>query len=246
MTDRVHPSAKPTANGGPKPTFPATKSQLSSANRPAYRPQPPQHRRGCACTLCCYLLLILFFLLLLAGGAGTVLYFLYRPHRPTFSVTSLKLSSLNLTTLSAKFDLTLSTTNPNDKILFSYDPTSVSVLSGDAHLAAATIPSFLHRQRNTTVLEASLESAEGAAESDAATQLKSSMRSKSEVALKVMLDTKVAAQMGAFRTPRVGIRVSCDGVAVSLPDGDKPATASAENTECEVDVRFKVWKWTLG
>ncbi|CAJ1950951.1 unnamed protein product [Sphenostylis stenocarpa] len=252
MTDRVHPSAKTTAIGGPKPTFPATKSQLSGANRPTYRPQPPHrrhHSRGCVSTLCCYLFLILLFVLLLIAGAGTVLYFLYHPQRPSFSVNSLKLSYFHLTspsTFNAKFDLTLSTTNPNDKILFSYDPTSVSLLYGDATLATATIPSFLHRQRNTTVIEAYVTSTEEEVQSDTVMELKRSTKSKSEVALKVKLETKVDAQMGVFQTPHVGITVLCDGVAVSLPDGEKPASASVENTACRVDVRFKVWKWTVG
>ncbi|KAK7381757.1 hypothetical protein VNO80_00304 [Phaseolus coccineus] len=246
MTDRVHPSAKTT-----KPTFPPTKSQLAGANRPTYRPQPPRRRssRGCASTLCCYLLLILLFLLLLIGGAGTVFYFLYHPQRPSFSVTSLKLSYFNLTspsTFKAKFDLTLSTTNPNDKILFSYDPTSVSLLYADATLATATIPSFLHHQRNTTVLEAYVTSTEEEVQTDTVTELKRSTKSKSEVALKVKLETKVEAQMGVLRTPGVGITVLCDNIAVTLPDGEKPASASVENTACEVDVRFKVWKWTVG
>ncbi|RDX73547.1 NDR1/HIN1-like protein 13, partial [Mucuna pruriens] len=240
MTDRVHPSAKPTANANanavPKPTF------------RAYRPQQQQHRRrsrGCAGTLCCWLLMILLLVLLLAGGAGSVLYLLYRPQRPTFSVTSLKVSSLNLsspTSGNAEFDLTLSTTNPNDRILFSYDPTSVSILSGHVALASATIPSFLHHHRNTTVLETSITSTDQTVDSDAATLLKS----KTQVALTVKLETKVEADMGLFQTPRVGIRVLCDGVTVSLPVGDKPATASSENTECQVNVRFKVWKWTVG
>ncbi|ESW07544.1 hypothetical protein PHAVU_010G138800 [Phaseolus vulgaris] len=245
MTDRVHPSAKTT-----KPTFPATKSQLSGANRPTYRPQPPRRRssRGCASTLCCYLLLILLLLLLLIGGAGTVFYFLCHPQRPSFSVTSLKLSYFNLTspsTFKASFDLTLSTTNPNHNILFSYDPTSVSLLYADATLATATIPSFLHHQRNTTVLQAHVTSTEEEVQSDTVTELKRSAKSKSEVALKVKLETKVEAQMSVLQTPGVGITVLCDDIAVTLPDGEKPASASVENTACEVDVRFKVWKWTV-
>ncbi|KAK7389627.1 hypothetical protein VNO78_24824 [Psophocarpus tetragonolobus] len=242
-TDRVHPSAKTTT---------ATKSQMSGANRPTYRPQLQQRRsRGCISTLCCYLLLILIFLILVVGAAGTVLYFFYHPQRPTYSVTSLKLTSFKLTTpssINAKFDLTISTTNPNDKITFSYDPTTVSLLSGDTPLASATIPSFLHRQKNTTLLEADVSSREEALDSDTAIQLKRSFKRKREVALKVKLETKVEAHMSFFQTPRVGITVLCDGVAVSLPlpDADKPATASAENTVCQVDVRFKVWKWTVG
>ncbi|XP_020224996.1 NDR1/HIN1-like protein 10 [Cajanus cajan] len=239
MTDRVHPAAKTTT---PKPTFPAAQSNLPGATRLSYRPQPPHRRRSrSGCSLCCWLLLILLFLLLLLGGGATVFYFLYHPQRPTFSLTSLKLTTFNLTspsTLDAKFHLALSTTNPNPKILFSYDATSVSILCGDTALAAATIPAFRQPQRNTTVLEATVASTE-----DAVAQLK---RSKSEVALKVELETKVAAETGVLTTPRVGVRVLCDGIGVSLPDGEKPATAITENTECEVDVRLKVWKWTIG
>lgn len=83
-------------------------------------------------------------------------------------------------------------------------------------------------------------------QSDTVAELKRSTKGKSEVALKVKLETKVEAQMGVLQTPAVGITVVCDGIAVSLSDGEKPASASVENTACEVDVRFKVWKWTVG
>ncbi|XP_061370350.1 NDR1/HIN1-like protein 2 [Gastrolobium bilobum] len=256
MTDRVHPSAKSTANGGAaaaaaNPSFPATKAQLYGATRPTYRPQPNHRRsqRGCCCTLCFWLTLIFLFLLLLLGVAVTAVYFLYHPHRPSFSVTSLKLSYLNLTsssTLNSKFDLTLSATNPNNKIVFSYLTTSVSILSGDVNVGDGAIPSFEHAEKNTTVLKASVENSMQAPENDALTQLKASLKSKNELTLKVNLETKVEAKMGPLKTPPVGIRVLCDGIAVTLPAGKKPATASTTNSECQVDMRFKVWKWTVG
>ncbi|KAK7349250.1 hypothetical protein VNO77_06464 [Canavalia gladiata] len=250
MTDRVHPSA----NGGKTATFPATKSQLYGATRPSYCPQPYHQRRsssrGWCCSLCLCLILILLFLLLLIGGAGTVAYFLYHPQRPSFSVTSLKLSYLKLTsssTLNSKFELKLSATNPNNKIVFSYDPTSVSILSNeDIDIAHGTIPSFRHSQRNITILKVSIASSEESVESDAAMRLKGIMKSNSGLALKVKLETKVQANMGVLHTPSVPVTAFCDGVAVTLPDGDKPATASIANTECNVDVRFKIWKWTVG
>ncbi|XP_027335897.1 NDR1/HIN1-like protein 6 [Abrus precatorius] len=251
MTDRVHPSAKPTANGGGATTNPPTKSQLYGATRPTYRP-PPHHRRssrGFCCSLCLCLFLTLLSLLLLLGGAATLLYFLYRPHPPSFSLTSLNLSSLNLTsssTLTSNFNLTLSTTNPNNKIIFFYHPTTVSILSGDLAVAQGTIPSFQHREKNTTLLQASVASIDEAVESDVAMELKQSLKSKNGLALKVELETKVEAKMGVLKTPRVGLRVLCDGIDVTLPAGEKPAMASTANTQCKVDVRFKLWKWTLG
>ncbi|XP_027342387.1 NDR1/HIN1-like protein 13 [Abrus precatorius] len=254
MTDRVYPSAKPAASGNgaaANPSFPATKAQLYGATRPTYRPQPHHRRRSrrrCCCTLFFWLILIILVLLLIIGVAGTVFYLLYRPHRPSFTVTSLKLSYLNLTsssTLSSKFDLNVTATNPNKKILFAYDPTSISILSGHVDIGDGTIPSFLHGKKNTTLLKASILSSGQALASDDASRLKSSMKSKSGLALNVNLETKVKAKMGSFKTPKVGIRVSCDGIKVTLPAGKKPATASTSNAKCQVDVRFKIWKWTV-
>lgn len=85
-----------------------------------------------------------------------------------------------------------------------------------------------------------------ALESEASTELKKNMKSKNGLALKVKLDTKVKAKMGKMKTPNVGIRVTCDGVRVHVPVGNKkPVTASTSNVKCDVDVRFKIWKWTV-
>lgn len=253
MTDRVYPSAKPlpNANAAANPSFPATKAQLYGATRPTYRPQPHHRRRsrrGCCCTFFFWLTLTILVLLLLAGVAGTVFYLLYRPHRPSFTVTSLKLSYLNLTsssTLNSRFDLTVSATNPNKNILFAYDPTAVTVLSGDVDIGDATVPAFRHPKKNTTLIKTSMVAAGHALSGDEASTLKGSMKSKKGLALKVNLETKVKATMGKLKTPKVGIRVSCDGIRVSLPAGKKPATASTSNAKCHVDVRFKIWKWTV-
>lgn len=83
-------------------------------------------------------------------------------------------------------------------------------------------------------------------DSDAATQLKKNMKSKNGLPLKVRLETKVKVKMGNLKTPRVGIKVSCEGIKVNLPAGKKPASASTSNAKCNVDVRVKIWKWTVG
>ncbi|KAL2332277.1 hypothetical protein Fmac_019858 [Flemingia macrophylla] len=249
MADRVYPSAKPAAN----PSFPATKAQLYGATRPTYRPQPHHHhrrrsRRGCCCRLCFWVILSVLVVLLLAGVAGTVFYLLYRPHRPTFAVSSLKLSYLNLSsssTLSSRFDLTVSATNPNKNILFAYDPTAVTLLSGGVDVGDGTVPAFRHPKRNTTLIKTSIVAAGHALSGGDASALKASMKSSKGLALNVDLETKVKAKMGNLNTPKVGIRVSCDGIRVTLPAGKKAATASTSNAHCHVDVRFKIWKWTV-
>ncbi|OIW09000.1 hypothetical protein TanjilG_05976 [Lupinus angustifolius] len=252
MTDRVYPAAKPTVNGGAaNPSFPATKAQLYGASRPTYRPQPYHHRRSrrrICCTICFWLILIILILLLLIGVAGAVVYLLYRPHSPSFTVTALKLSHFNLTssTLNSKFNVNVTATNPNKKITFSYDPTTVSIFSGDVDVGDGIVPGFFHREKNTTLLKASILRSGVALENDDEAKLKSSMKSKSGLPLKVKLETKVKGKMGKLKTPKVRIRVVCDGIKVTLPVGKKPVVGSTSNAKCDVNVRFKIWKWTVG
>ncbi|XP_054784520.1 NDR1/HIN1-like protein 10 [Prosopis cineraria] len=259
MAERIYPSAKPASNGtvttnggAANPSFPATKAQLYGATRPTYRPQPHHRRSRCRC--CCrflyWFLLTLLVLLLIIGVAGVIFYLIYRPHRPSFTVTSLKLSYLNLTssssTLDSKLDISVTARNPNKNIAFIYQPTSISILSDGVDIGDGTIPSFEHGKKNTTVLKATVSSSKQTVDDEGAGKLKARMRSKSGLPLEVNLKTKVTAKMGSLKTPKVGIRVSCDGIRVSLPSGKKPATASTSNAKCKVDVRFKIWKWTLG
>ncbi|BAH92996.1 Os05g0199100 [Oryza sativa Japonica Group] len=103
MADRVYPAAKPNpppamanaGGGGATASFPAPKSQMYQ--RPIYRPQAAaaKRRRGrsCRCSFCCcfcWALLVVILLALVAAVAGGAFYLLYRPHRPSFTVSSVK------------------------------------------------------------------------------------------------------------------------------------------------------------
>ncbi|PON48147.1 Late embryogenesis abundant protein [Parasponia andersonii] len=252
MAERVYPSAKPAqaaANGGANPSFPATKAQLYSNARPAYRPQPRHRRRGRCCSCCLWTTVAILVLLLLAGVAGVIFYVIYRPQRPSFAVTSLKLSYLNLTSsspqLDSKFDLTVTARNPNKKLVYTYDPIGISITSGDADIGDGVIPAFVHGKKNTTVLRAAITSSRRPIDASAASDLRANMKSKAGLPLKVRLDTKVKAKVGSLKTPRIGVRVSCEGIRVTPPTGKTAATASTSKAKCKVDVRVKIWKWTF-
>ncbi|KAK6914750.1 Late embryogenesis abundant protein, LEA_2 subgroup [Dillenia turbinata] len=258
MAERVYPSAKPngtattttataTANG--TATFPAAKSQFY---RPAYRPQPPprrRYRRSCCCRFCLCTTLIVLFLLLIIGIAGVVFYVLYRPHRPDFSVSSLQISQFNLSSsssqLNTSFNLTISAYNPNKKIVFFYKPISVSVFADGISVGNGNFPAFTHYQKNTTILRSVISSKGQSLDSSSASTLKSDLKTKNGLPLKIQLETRVKAKIGAVKTRKVGIRVTCDGIQASAPTGKSPATASKDNMKCSVDFRVKIWKWTF-
>ncbi|KAM5579397.1 NDR1/HIN1-like protein 6 [Rosa sericea] len=254
MTDRVYPSAKPATNGAaaPNPAFPATKAQLYSNARPAYRPQPHRHRRSRSrCCSCCLWIIFLLILQIFIGAiCGAVFYLIYKPQRPTFSVTSLKLSTFNLTSsnqLTSRFDINVTGRNPNKKLVFFYNPIAISILSkDDIDVGDGSIPAFTHGKKNTTLLKARITSSGKPLESSDVTTLKAEMKSKAGLGLKVRLDTKVRVKVFGVKTPKIGIRVHCEGIKVtSLPTAKVAAKASTSNAKCKVDVRVKIWKWTV-
>ncbi|XP_022148112.1 NDR1/HIN1-like protein 13 [Momordica charantia] len=256
MTDRVHPNtaAAATANGAPAPKpapFPATKSQLYGASRPAYRPQPHHRRRrsrSCCCSVCLWLSLIIILLIFLVAIASAVVYLIYRPQRPSFTVSAMKLSYFNITSsslLNSKFDVNVTARNPNKKLVFTYNPVSISVFSKEIDVGDGLLPGFVHETKNTTLLKTSIISSRQQLDSSSESTLKSAMKSKKGLPLAIQLDTKVKLKMGALKSPKIGIRVSCDGISVSVPTGKSPATATTSGAKCKVDLRIKIWKWTI-
>ncbi|KAK4765623.1 hypothetical protein SAY86_026713 [Trapa natans] len=256
MTDRVFPSSKPTANGdaAAPPAFPATKAQAYGAtNRSGYRPQPSRrrHRRGCCCRCCLWTTVAVLVIIFLLVAAAAVFYLLYRPHRPSFSVTSFRLAYLNTTSsgaVNSDFNLTVTARNPNKKIEYVYSPVSIRVIATDSEInvGEGTIPPFAQGKRNTTVLRSTIKGNSQPLDSNSLLKLKSATKAKSSVKLKVKIDTKVKVKAGSLKTPRIGIRVTCDGITATIPASGGPATvASTANGNCKVDTRIKIWKWTI-
>lgn len=248
MDTKVAPSSKTTANGHP-PAFPATKAQLYGATTRNYRPQPTRRRHGrsCCCSCCLWTTIAILVILLLAGLAGVVFYILYSPHRPVFTVTSLNLAYLNTTSsaVNSKLNLTITARNPNKKLIYIYTPSSITVLTNGVDIGEGTFPAFVHRTRNTTVLRSTIASKSQTLEGDEVDKLKSALKTKNGVPLTVRLDTKVRLKVGSVKTPRIGIRVTCYGIRVTVPAKGKPAVASTGKAKCKVETRIKIWRWTL-
>ncbi|XP_050235348.1 NDR1/HIN1-like protein 13 [Mercurialis annua] len=263
MAERVYPSAKPATNGTTATTttttnnntsFPATKAQLYGASRPAYRPQPQRKRshRRCCCLCCIWTTVIILTLLLLAALAGVIVYVMYRPHRPTFTVSAFKVSSLNLTSstshLNTNINMNITTKNPNKKLVYIYNPVTISVTTAKDNILIGNgvLPSFVHGAKNTTLLKGSITSNGNQKLDDSSvTQLKTDFKGKNGVDLKMEMDTKVKLKLEGLKTPKVGIRVTCEGIKATVPNGKIATSASVSNVKCKVDLRIKIWKWTF-
>ncbi|XP_062179226.1 NDR1/HIN1-like protein 13 [Phragmites australis] len=239
MEDRVYPAAKPNpppaaaANGGGAPaSFPAPKPQMYQ--RPIYRPQAPAKRRrgrSCRCSFCCcfcWALLAVILLAVLAAVAGGAFYLLYRPHRPSFTVSSVRLTAINLTdsatapVLTDSITLTVTAKNPNKKIVYLYDDFSLSAATAanGVPLGDATVPGFTHQAGNTTVFTATI-AANGVTvdPSGASSDIKKSS------GFNVVLDgeTRAGVRVGSLKTKKIGIQVHCEGIKVTPPPPPPPA-----------------------
>ncbi|VVA11799.1 PREDICTED: YLS9 [Prunus dulcis] len=268
MTDRVYPSSKPTTNGGAAVPAVATTAAAATANpsntkpqlRQPYRPQPQYHHRrhrrsNCHCNFCCccfWSILIILALALLAAIAGAAVYILYRPHRPEFTLTSVRIAKLNLTTssdlstshLTTLFNLTLSSKNPNNHLTFSYEPFALSLSSSDVQIGNGSIPAFTSGTKNSTFFRSILSTSQDL-DVESVKSLRSDLRKKTGVALELQMDTKVKVAMGKLKSKKVGIRVTCEGIKGAVPKGKSPSVASVANSKCKVDLRIKIWKWTF-
>ncbi|XP_059644286.1 NDR1/HIN1-like protein 6 [Cornus florida] len=272
MTDRVHSSAKPngaapaarTATNGATnpPPFPATKSQLYNPTRPPYRPQPNYRRRSqrrrvscgrCFCLCFFWSLILLTALLLVAAISGAAVYVLYRPQRPTFTVSALRIGRFNLSTssddithLTTLLNLTLSTKNPNKKLTFLYDPLTITTISNQVLIGNGSFPSFTSGPSNITFIRSSLSSVSQVLDAESVKSLRSDLKKTSSgLPLKIVMDTMVVVKMEGLKSKKVGIRVSCEGIHGQPPKGKSPSVASTSNAKCKVDLRIQIWKWSF-
>ncbi|CAI9265841.1 unnamed protein product [Lactuca saligna] len=269
MADHVYPPSKPKEATVVKPTPPPTnKPQLynPNLNRHPYRPNPNIYHRNCRrsyfCVCCFWSILIIILLLLLATITGCILYLLYRPHRPTFSITALKISQFNLTTtsddttrLTSNLNLTLSTKNPNKKVVFYYDPITITCLSEETQIANGSFTnSLVSNPNNITIIRSSLYSSSLLLETTIVNQIKSDLKKKkSGLPLKILLDTEARVKIESIRTKKVGIRIECEGIHSLIPNGSggksknssTSVTATVSDAKCKVDLRIKIWKWTF-
>lgn len=267
MTDRVYPSAKPNGTApaatatAANPNAAPVKNQMYNPNRVPYRPTPTAYhrhnRRRCSCRrcfcMCCFWsILIICIILLLAAIAGAIFYVLYHPQRPAFSISSLKISNFNLTTsaddtthLTTKLNLTLSTKNPNKKLIYNYNTISITALSNEVVLANGSFPGFTSSPNNITIIHSTLSMASQVLDVDSVSSLKSDLKRKAGLPLTILMDTMVVVKMDKLKSKRVGIRVTCEGIHGSTPKGKAPAVASTNNAKCKVDLRIKILKWTF-
>jgi hypothetical protein len=216
----VHSSEKPT------PPPPAGTYVIQIPKDQVYRIPPPenarqyerlsrrQNRRRSPCCCClCSILAIFAVLILIIGVASGILYLVFRPESPDYTVNKISITGLNLTStspLSPRINITVKANNPNDKLGFYYrNGSDVNVFYNDVKLCDGVLPVFYQPSNNVTVFNTVLK-ASGLKLTTAVKKELVTAQSKKAVPLKVHIRVPVKIKVGAVKTWTITVKVNCD------------------------------------
>ncbi|KAK7320498.1 hypothetical protein VNO77_30026 [Canavalia gladiata] len=193
-----------------------------------YRVPPPEnahrqdqfirrkHRRSRCCCCFCWLIGFIFILIVLLGIAAGVLYLVFRPEAPKYTIDGIAIRGMNVTSpssaeeVSPEFDVTVKADNPNDKIGIRYETdSSAEIFYNDVRLCNGALPAFYQPSNNVTVFKTvlrgngiKLRSGDRSALLEAQT--------KRKVPLTVSLRAPVKIKVGSVQTWKITVKVDCD------------------------------------
>ncbi|KAF8379820.1 hypothetical protein HHK36_029269 [Tetracentron sinense] len=183
-----------------------------------------------------YTCIVIF--LLLAGVTTLIVWIVYRPHKPHFTVVSAAIFDLNTTSpssISTTMQFTVLTRNPNKRVSIYYDRLSAFIsYRNQAITPPATLPPLIQKEHSTVALSpivgggfvpVSMEVANGLVIDEA----------YGVVGLRLALLGRLRWKAGAFRSARYGVYVKCD-MFVGLKKGLVGQVPLLGSPDCSVDI----------
>lgn len=216
-----------------------------------YRHPPPENARryekkiarqkprrsSCCCRVFCWTLGVLALVVFLLAAAAGILYLVFRPEAPKYSIEEIAISGFNLTSPSAispEFDVTVRAQNPNDKIGIYYGKgSSVSVSYSDVNLCNGKLPAFYQPSNNVTVFQTALKGSNILLTSAVNAALAGEQK-QGEVPFSIRMKVPVKIKFGAVKTWTITVKVTCE-VAV---DG---LTTSSKIVSSDCKKSLKIW-----
>ncbi|KAL3613417.1 hypothetical protein CASFOL_042680 [Castilleja foliolosa] len=240
------PEQKPTA-----PLVPRGSSRSENGDPTSNHPPPPLHRtvpyaplkppkkRKSCCKKClCWTISLLLLLILLLGITAAIIYFVFQPKIPKYSVDSMRISQFNLgsdNSLTATFNVNITARNPNKRIGIYYENGSrLSVLYRGTRLCEGSLPRFYQGHRNTTVLNIAL-----AGQTRDATGLLQSLQAEQQAAGGVPLNLRgrvpVRIRLGRLKLMEWRFLVRCRLMVDSL---SADSVVRIRNSRCRFKLRL--------
>ncbi|KAF5730401.1 Late embryogenesis abundant hydroxyproline-rich glycoprotein family [Tripterygium wilfordii] len=195
---------------------------------------PPKTRSRC-CKCICWTISLLFLLLVFLAAAVGILYLVFKPKLPTYSVDRLRISNLRLNydmTLYATLGVKITANNPNKKIGIYYEEGGhLSVWYTTAKLCKGALPIFYQGHQNVTKLDVILTG-----QTQSGSPLLRALQKQQQtgqIPLNLKVDAPVAIKLGKLKLRRVRILGECMLVVDSMAANNK---VSIKASNC----RFKL------
>ncbi|MED6168344.1 hypothetical protein PIB30_010673 [Stylosanthes scabra] len=227
---------KPTLPPNGKPVPPPGTYVIKIPKDQIYRVPPPENARRFAkysnkkskrrfSCCCCFLWFIgvIFFIALLIGSAAGVLYLVFKPKSPHYSIDNIGIKALNLTTavISPEFNVTVRADNPNGKIGIRYETdSSAEIFFNDAKLCDGVLPAFYQPSKNVTVFMMPLKGNGIKLKSEDEKALVDG-ETKRQVPLNVKLVAPLRIKVGSVKTWKITVKVNCDVTVDRLTEQSK-------------------------
>ncbi|PIN09366.1 hypothetical protein CDL12_18044 [Handroanthus impetiginosus] len=181
-------------------------------------PLKPPKRRNCWCRCLCWTISLLILLLIIVGATAGILYLVFQPKLPKYSVDNLRISDLTLNfdlSLYARFDVRITAENPNKNIGIYYEKGShLSVWYKSTKLCQGSIPRFYQGHQNRTVLNVALagQNQYGRTLMDALQEQQQTGR----IPLDLKIDVPVSIKLGKLKLKKVRVLGTCMLIVDSL------------------------------
>lgn len=185
---------------------------------PVMYSKPPK-KRSCCCKFICWFFSILLILIIAIAITVGVLYLVFRPKLPKYSVDELRISQFDSSgnnSLSVTFNVTITARNPNKKIGIYYEGGShISAWYKDTQLCEGSLPKFYQGHRNTTVLNLPLtgqtQDANGLVNS-----VQQQLQQTGNIPLNLKVKQPVRIKLGKLKLFKIKFRVRCKLVVDNL------------------------------
>lgn len=193
-------------------------------------------RRSCCCRCFCITFAILIGLITSIGITAGVLYLVYRPEAPKYTLSNIIIKNFNFTAsskISPEFDISIRADNPNNKIGIYYRKGSaVKVVYSGVDLSTGVLPAFYQPANNVTVFQTALKGSDVILGSAVESTLRNEQR-KGKVPFRVNIKVPVKVKIGAVKSWEITVKVNCDVTVDALTVKSKLVSK-----DCDYSVRL--------
>ncbi|CAN6843169.1 hypothetical protein F2Q70_00015362 [Brassica cretica] len=243
---KIHPEAPSARASAPLVPRAASRSEQGDpakdvlTQRSTYVPLAPPRKRGrsCCCRCVCYTLCLLLLLVVAVGATIGILYLVFKPKLPDYSIDRLQLTQFALnqdSSLSTAFNVTITAKNPNEKIGIYYeDGSKITVWYNETKLSEGSLPKFYQGHENTTVIDVEMSGQT----QDAAgimTTLEEQQQTTGNIPLRLRVDQPVRIKFGKLKLMEVRFLVRCGVFVDSLAPNN---VIKIQSSSCKFRLRL--------